>query len=88
MVNIECRRAGIGCVDCKKMLARNLNRELEPFRAQRITLAENRQAVWDVLHDGARRAREIAEATMVEVRDAMGMSHQYEAPNANAAESK
>jgi hypothetical protein len=74
MVNVECRRAGIGCVDCKKMLARNLNAHLAPFREKRNALAENPSDVWDVLYDGARRARVIAEQTMVEVRDAIGMA--------------
>ena len=35
MVNVECRRAGIGCVECKQLFARNLNAHLEPFRARR-----------------------------------------------------
>src|SRR5512138_4011426 len=35
MINKECRIAGIGCVDCKKRLAANLNKHLEPFRARR-----------------------------------------------------
>ena len=38
MVNVECRRAGIGCVDCKKRMAANLNAHLEPFRARRAEL--------------------------------------------------
>jgi tryptophanyl-tRNA synthetase len=33
MVDVECRRAGIGCVDCKKLLAENINAHLAPFRA-------------------------------------------------------
>jgi tryptophanyl-tRNA synthetase len=72
-VNVECRRAGIGCVDCKKMLARNLNAHFEPFRERRQALAEKPSQVWDVLHDGACRAKAIAEATMVEVRAAVGL---------------
>ncbi len=73
MVNTECRRAGIGCVDCKKLLAKNLNASLAPFRARRIELEKNPDVVWDVLHDGARRARVIAEKTMEEVRAAVGL---------------
>ncbi|HVN56592.1 MAG TPA: tryptophan--tRNA ligase [Anaerolineaceae bacterium] len=73
MINVECRRAGIGCVDCKKLLARNLNATLEPFRAQREKLAQDPGAVWGVLYDGAQRAGVIAEETMVEVRDAIGL---------------
>ena len=73
MVNVECRRAGIGCVDCKKMFARNLNAHLEPFRAKRAETAQNPDAVWDILHDGAKRARTIAEEVMEEVREAIGL---------------
>jgi len=70
-VNIECRRAGIGCVECKALFAENLNRHLEPFRARRAQLASQEDFVWDVLRDGARRARAIAERTMEEVRAAL-----------------
>lgn len=73
MVNIECRRAGIGCVDCKKLLARNLNAHLEPFREKRDEIAQNPDSVWDILHDGAKRARVIAEGVMEEVREAIGL---------------
>ena len=71
MINTECRRAGIGCVDCKKRFAANLNRHLEPFRAKRADLASKPDYVSDVLNDGAKRARVIARQTMVEVREAM-----------------
>jgi len=71
MINTECRRAGIGCVDCKARFAANLNRHLEPFRARRAEFATRPGYVQDVLEDGARRARTIAEQTMIEVRAAM-----------------
>jgi len=71
MVNVECRRAGIGCVDCKKLLAKNLNTHLEPFRARRAEFASQPDYVQDVLKDGAQRARSIAQNTMEEVREAM-----------------
>ena len=71
MINVECRRAGIGCVDCKMRFAANLNKHLEPFRAKRAELASNPDYVTDVLNDGATRARAIAQRTMVEVREAM-----------------
>jgi tryptophanyl-tRNA synthetase len=73
MIDVECRRAGIGCVDCKKRFARNLNTNLEPFRSRRLELAKDPEAVMGVLNDGARRAREIAEQTMVAVRAAVGL---------------
>jgi tryptophanyl-tRNA synthetase len=71
MVNVECRRAGIGCVDCKKRLAANLNTHLEPFRARRAEFASRPDYITDVLNDGAKRARVIAEKTMEEVREAI-----------------
>jgi len=73
MVNIECRRAGIGCVDCKKLFAKNLNTSLEPFRSRRNELAKNPQDIWDILHDGARRASQIAKVTLQEARQAIGL---------------
>jgi tryptophanyl-tRNA synthetase len=71
MINVECRKAGIGCVDCKLRFANNLNKHLEPFRAKRAELASDPNKIQDILHDGANRARAIAEQTMVEVREAM-----------------
>lgn len=71
MINRECRVAGIGCVDCKKRFAANLNRHLEPFRAKRAELASKPDLVPDVLNDGAKRARVIAQKTMEEVREAI-----------------
>jgi tryptophanyl-tRNA synthetase len=73
MINLECRRAGIGCVDCKKLFAKNLNTHLEPFRARRAELASDPDHIWDVLKDGAKRASLIAEETMAEVRSAIGL---------------
>jgi len=73
MVNVECRRAGIGCVDCKRLLAKNLNHELEPFRQRRSDLAKSPDTIFDVLNEGGRRARDIAEATMRDVRQAIGL---------------
>ncbi len=71
MINIECRRAGIGCVDCKKRLAESLNGALEPFRVKRAEIAAHPDLVPSVLEDGAKRARAIAEKTMQEVRAAV-----------------
>jgi tryptophanyl-tRNA synthetase len=71
MINVECRKAGIGCVDCKLRFAANLNKHLEPFRVKRAELAAKPHYIQDVLEDGAKRARAIAEQTMVEVREAM-----------------
>jgi tryptophanyl-tRNA synthetase len=73
-VNIECRRAGIGCVECKQLFARNLNAHLAPFRERRAEMARQPEHVWEVLHDGAERARVIARETMRQVRQAVGLT--------------
>jgi len=73
MINVECRRAGIGCVDCKKRLAANMNANLAPFRQRRGELAQDPDLVRNVLQDGALRAKAIASQTMREVKEAVGL---------------
>lgn len=73
-INRECRTAEIGCVQCKRLLAENINKYFADYREKRAALAEKPEQVWDILHDGANRARVIAEQTMVEVRDAIGLA--------------
>jgi tryptophanyl-tRNA synthetase len=73
MVNRECRSAGIGCVDCKKLLAKNLNNHLTPFRERRAEFERNTDDVVDMLKDGAKRARIIADNTIDEVKTAIGL---------------
>ncbi len=72
-IDADCRAARIGCVDCKKMLARNLADHLAPFRERRAALATDPDHVWDVLRDGAERARAIARQVIGEVQTAIGL---------------
>jgi tryptophanyl-tRNA synthetase len=69
----ECRQAGIGCVDCKRMLAANINAKFTPFREERAVLAANPRYVTDVLAAGAERAEIIARETIQEVKEAMNL---------------
>jgi tryptophanyl-tRNA synthetase len=73
MIETECRSAGIGCVDCKKILAKNLNATLEPFRERRAEIGKDPDHVWDVLRDGSRRARVLADETLTDVKNAVGL---------------
>ena len=70
-----CRTAGIGCLDCKAKLADHLIERLAPIHARRAELAPRPGTVWDMLHDGARRARAVAAATMDGVRAAMKIKY-------------
>ncbi len=69
----ECRTAGIGCVDCKKLLAEAINAELEPLRRRRVELALRPEYLREVMLDGAERARMIARQTLEEVKQKMGL---------------
>ena len=73
MINRECRIAGIGCVDCKKIFANNLNENLELFRENRAQIGKDPKKIFDILHDGGNRAKKIAKETMREVRNAVGL---------------
>ncbi len=73
MVDKECRTAGIGCVECKQLFARNLNTHLEPFRASRAELGRDPDYVWEILDDGRQRASGIAQQTIREVREAIDL---------------
>jgi len=72
-VEVNCRTAKWGCVECKKILFDNFDRELVPLRAKRQELEARPELVHEALADGASKARAIAEVTMKEVRTAMGL---------------
>ena len=79
-VNIGCRSAGIGCIECKGWAADGLVRLLNPMQERRKKFEENPRLAWDILEAGSERARKVAAETMDGVRDAMGMSLAYEPP--------
>lgn len=68
-----CRSAGIGCLECKGVLAEEIIADLSPFRQRRAELAAHPDDVRDVLREGAKRARPLAKATLDEVRCKMGL---------------
>jgi tryptophanyl-tRNA synthetase len=71
-VERQCRSAGWGCLDCKRVLADNMNAALTPIRERAAELKARPGEVTALLADGAARARAIARETMAEVRDRMG----------------
>jgi tryptophanyl-tRNA synthetase len=73
-VNRECRTAGIGCVDCKKLAAGHLNAFLAPIQERRKPYEQHPQQVWDILEAGTGKARAVAQATMKEVRAAVKLA--------------
>jgi tryptophanyl-tRNA synthetase len=69
----QCRSAGWGCIDCKKVLHESMEVELVPIRRRAEAFAATPDAIDDALATGAARCREIARATMSEVRERMGI---------------
>ncbi|MBD3162151.1 MAG: tryptophan--tRNA ligase [Candidatus Eisenbacteria bacterium] len=68
-----CRTAGIGCVDCKKILHKNMMGVLEPIQEKAAALRAQPERVEEVLDRGARDCADLAERTMEEVRDRIGL---------------
>ncbi len=67
----ECRSAAIGCVECKKLMAGALKKYLEPITAARKELETRPDFVRQIISEGNKRARQVAAATMEEVRSAV-----------------
>ena len=72
-VSQGCRRAWIGCVDCKMVMIKHVVEDLEPYREKRAHLERHPDEIRDVMASGRKKASEIASATMAEVRDAVGL---------------
>jgi tryptophanyl-tRNA synthetase len=85
-VDAGCRSAGIGCIECKSWAADSLVQILKPMQERRKKYEDNPRLAWDILEAGSDRASKVASTTMNEVREAMKMSLDYEAPtNAQGA---
>jgi tryptophanyl-tRNA synthetase len=72
-VAVQCRSAGWGCLDCKRVLLDSMDAELTPIRSRAAELAANPAQVGEVLAAGAERARAVAQNTMAEVKERMGL---------------
>jgi tryptophanyl-tRNA synthetase len=73
MVAENCRTAGWGCLDCKKVLADNISNRLAPIRERAAELRARPHEIDAILGDGASRARRVASETMGQVRERMGL---------------
>jgi tryptophanyl-tRNA synthetase len=71
-VAVNCRTAGWGCIDCKRVLADNMVATLAPLRERSLELAARPDEVSDLLADGAARARALAADTLSLVTERMG----------------
>jgi tryptophanyl-tRNA synthetase len=69
-----CRSASLGCVDCKKLLAQNMEAVKGPIRERAADLRSKPGQVDEILAAGAAKARKTAEETMVMVRERIGIA--------------
>ncbi len=70
-----CRSAGIGCLECKQPVIDGILREQQPMLERALPYVENPKLVREIIDHGTHRARQVAQATMVEVRTAIGLNY-------------
>lgn len=70
-----CKNASVGCVACKRNLAKALNNTLSPIREKRKGYEQNMDLVKEILYSGTKKARRVAEETLNEVKDAIGIRY-------------
>ena len=71
----ECKKGHRGCVACKKELADNIIKHLEPIRARRRYYEAHKDEVQKILEDGTRKAREVTKETLKQVKEAMKINY-------------
>ena len=74
-VQAGCRSAGIGCIECKRPVIEAVLAELRPIQERAAEFARDPLTVRNVIEDGCKRARDVAEETLAEVRTAMGLGY-------------
>jgi tryptophanyl-tRNA synthetase len=70
-IDQQCRKAKIGCVECKQKMAENLIGALEPIREKRAYYQARPDLVEELMEEGSNKARKTAQSTMAEVRAAV-----------------
>ena len=70
-----CTTAGIGCLECKQPVIEAIQAELAPIRERAQVYLDDPTLVKNIIADGCDKARRLAEETMREVREAMGLAY-------------
>ncbi len=70
-----CRSAGIGCIECKQPVIQAVLAEQEPMRERAQIYLDDPSLVRNIVADGCERARKLAQETMRDVREAMGLDY-------------
>ena len=70
-----CTTAGIGCLECKQPVIESINAELAPIRERAAQYEEDPMLVRNIIQDGCEKASDLANDTMRDVREAMGLNY-------------
>jgi tryptophanyl-tRNA synthetase len=74
-VQIGCKGASIGCIECKQPVIEAVIKELKPIQERATQYAEDPTLVKNIVAEGCEKARKLARETMRDVRDAMGLNY-------------
>jgi len=74
-VQSGCRSAGIGCIECKQPVIDAVLKEQEPMHERAQVYIDDAQLVRNIIADGCEKARKLAQETMRDVREAMGVDY-------------
>ncbi|TRZ57808.1 MAG: tryptophan--tRNA ligase [Rhodocyclaceae bacterium] len=74
-VQTGCKSAGIGCIECKQPLIEAVLQEQEPMHERAQVYLDDPQLVRNIIADGCEKARKLAQETMRDVREAMGLDY-------------
>jgi tryptophanyl-tRNA synthetase len=74
-VQIGCKSATIGCIECKQPVIDAVLKELKPIQERAAQYAEDPTLVKNIVAEGCEKARKLARETMRDVRDAMGLNY-------------
>ena len=69
----DCKKARIGCVECKKLLAENLIKGLAPLQEKRQYYQEHLEELKDIIDAGIKKARSVATTTLEKAKEAIGI---------------
>ena len=70
-----CTTAGIGCLECKQPVIDSINADLKPIRERAAQYEEDPMLVRNIIQDGCEKASDLANDTMRDVREAMGLNY-------------
>ena len=74
-VELGCKEAKIGCIECKQPVIEAINKELKPIQERASHYIEDPDLVKNIVAEGCEKARKLARETMREVREAMGLNY-------------